>query len=471
MEHFDPKHVSPSVRKTDNGQYDNSQWKINIINAYKTKFAEQANMPAKQKPKYRDLIKSISKETGIGQRTVSTILSEYKKNGTVTSPNRKINRPTIIEKVDDFYKNEIRKIIHEFWLRKEVPTMIKVLMIMHENSNFPTFSNTSFRKILKDLNFEFIKISHDKYNNALIEKRDIVLWRRKYLESIKYYRQQNRPIYYLDETWVNNEDTSDKTCVDRSVISDTFLQRLTTGQKNQSGKGSKLILMHIGSSEGFVDGGGLILHLESNKNSSDCHNAIINGDTFHDWFTSILPLLKFNAVIVMDDAPYHSKKIYSCPTFSWKNQDIINWLEARGEIIDLPLVKQQLLQKVDKLKPLFDSCVIDDVARDDNKIVLRLPPYHDELNPMKLAWSAINNHVQMCRATNKQMDVQRLLNEGLERVTPIMWINFDNRVKEVEDKFWKIDFMSDELLDNEPATEASDVNVIEITISESDNDE
>lgn len=50
-----------------------------IINIYKTKLAQNANSPEAQKLKYKDLIKCISEETGIGQRTVITTLSDYKK--------------------------------------------------------------------------------------------------------------------------------------------------------------------------------------------------------------------------------------------------------------------------------------------------------------------------------------------------------------------------------------------------------
>lgn len=247
-----------------------------IINIYKTKLARQANSPEAQKSKYKDLIKSISEETGIGQRTVITTLSAYKTKGTVASPNKKKIRPTIVEKVDDFDKNAIRLKIHQFWLRREIPTLNKMLTVINEDPSLPTFSNTSFRRILKDLNFEYTKKSR---NSALIERGDIVLWRRKYLESIRHYRQQNCPIYYLDETWVNAGETTNKTWVDQTVKSygDAFLKGLTTGQKNPSGKGKRLIVVHIGSSEGFVPGG--LLSFESKKNSSDYHDEM-NGNTF-----------------------------------------------------------------------------------------------------------------------------------------------------------------------------------------------
>jgi hypothetical protein len=76
----------------------------------------------------------------------------------------------------------------------------------------------------------------------------------------------------------------------------------STGPKNPSGKGKRLTVVHIGLADSFVEGGLLIF--ESKNNSADYHDEI-NGDTFYEWFCEVLPSLKDNAVIVMDNAPYY----------------------------------------------------------------------------------------------------------------------------------------------------------------------
>lgn len=53
------------------------------------------------------MILQISKASGIGQHTISTILSEYKNQGTVTTPNKNKTRANILEKVDYFDKKYI----------------------------------------------------------------------------------------------------------------------------------------------------------------------------------------------------------------------------------------------------------------------------------------------------------------------------------------------------------------------------
>lgn len=64
--------------------------------------------------KYKDLIASFSKETGIGFRTVISTVSGYNKSGQVKSPCKRKVRPTVNDKIDDFDKNAIRQKMHAF---------------------------------------------------------------------------------------------------------------------------------------------------------------------------------------------------------------------------------------------------------------------------------------------------------------------------------------------------------------------
>jgi len=150
-------------------------------------------------------------------------------------------------------------------------------MAVNEDESLPNFKRSSFHKLLRSMNFVYKK---KQRNCALLERNDIVSWRRRYLDKIKHYRQQCRPIYYLDETWVNAGETTKKSWVDQTVSSsrDAFIKGLTTGQKEPSGKGKRLIVFHIGSSDGFVPGG--LLCFESKTNSADYHNEM-NGNTFY----------------------------------------------------------------------------------------------------------------------------------------------------------------------------------------------
>jgi len=140
---------------------------------------------------------------------------------------------------------------------------------------------------------------------------------------------------------------------------DAFINGLTTRQKQPSGKGKRLIVLHIGSTDGFVPWG--LLCFESKTNFPDYRLP-----PFFEWFVKNLPLLKDNAVIVMDNASYHSvKKYQSC---LGKKQAIIDWLESKGEVVKHPIVKVDLMKKVRKIKNIYDQYVIDEYAKQNNKL-------------------------------------------------------------------------------------------------------
>jgi len=93
------------------------------------------------------------------------------------------------------------------------------------------------------------------------------------------------------------------------------------------------------------------------------------------------------------------------------------------------------MQKVKELN-IQDTYIIDEEARKSNKIVLRLPPYHCELNPIVLAWSVVKHHVKSNNVNFKLNEVQALLHEGMKRVTSDMWSNFIKHTIKEKDKLY-----------------------------------
>lgn len=58
------------------------------------------------------------------------------------------------------------------------------------------------------------------------------------------------------------------------------------------------------------------------------------------------------AVIVLDNAPYHSVKKEKTPNGNWRKAEIVEWLESKGEEIDpTQQTKNDLLDIVQRLKP------------------------------------------------------------------------------------------------------------------------
>lgn len=330
-----------------------------------------------------------------------------------------------------------------------------MLLRINETIGLPNFTRTTLHSLLrKHMGFEYVKRSR---NSALIERKEIIIWRRNYLKAIKKYRSESRPIYYMDETWINAEECTCNTWLEklgtscRNVSSKDF----STGPINPSRKGKLLIVVHIGGVDGFVEGG--LLCFESKKNIND-YNDEMNGEIFLKWLGNVLPRLKKNAVIIMDDAPHHSVKIDKAPTSSTRKTDIIKWLQDKGEIINKPMVIAELMSIVCRIKPLYEKYVVDEFVKQHNMNVLRLPPYHYELNPIIMAWSVVKNHIKMNNITYKIPDVKRLLEEGTKKVDRIMWKAFISHAINEEKKFWDFDFIIDDMLEEQAlaVTYASD---------------
>ncbi|KAL4121045.1 hypothetical protein QTP88_013630 [Uroleucon formosanum] len=405
--------------------------KIMIINLYKSKIQKEPNV------EYKVLMESLSKTTGIGLRAIKATVSEYKKTGTVKSPQkspaRKKNCPTIDHKIDEFGKTAIRQKIHSFWFKREIPTFHKIQHLTMNDSDLPNISQTYLKRVLKELNFKYFKTTQD---SALIEKGHIVVWRQNYIQAIRRYRNEGRTIYYIDEMCVNAGESIKNACTDTEVK----CHSLSAGLKIPTAKNKFIIVAHIGSIEGFVEGG--LLCFESKKDE-------INGDAFNEWFCGILPRLKDNCIIVMDNTSYHSVKKEPIPTMDWKKDNIIEWLVSKNCVIDRSMIMCELMKMVDEIKPLYDKYLIDEEALKTNKVVLRIPPYHNELNPLKLVYSIVKNHVKKNNIMYELTDLQKLINNEVQRVTPDMWANFVGQTIKEEEKLYNVDHITDELLDAE----------------------
>ncbi|XP_049771433.1 uncharacterized protein LOC126144186 [Schistocerca cancellata] len=137
------------------------------------------------------------------------------------------------------------------------------------------------------MNFKYFRRGRD---SMLIDRDDMILWRRRYLRTIKRLRDEGRPIYYLDDTWVSAGHTRSYVWVDDIINSSkqAFLSALSTGSKGPSCKGKCLIIAHIGSKAGFVE---VCVWTFESKKSGDYHEKMC-AETFEKWFQDVLPRLQ-----------------------------------------------------------------------------------------------------------------------------------------------------------------------------------
>ncbi|KAL1429601.1 hypothetical protein MTO96_016033 [Rhipicephalus appendiculatus] len=73
------------------------------------------------------------------------------------------------------------------YAKREMPTLDSVLKAVNEDNDLENLSKTTLWRVMKDIGFTFEK---RKRNLALIERGDIIAWRRRYLRAIKEFRIQ-----------------------------------------------------------------------------------------------------------------------------------------------------------------------------------------------------------------------------------------------------------------------------------------
>lgn len=57
------------------------------------------------------------------------------------------------------------------------------------------------------------------------------------------------------------------------------------------------------------------------------------------------------------------------------------------------MIKAEMLQIVSHGKSKYQTLAVDELAAKHGITILRLPPYHCELNPIELVWAQVKGHV------------------------------------------------------------------------------
>lgn len=360
---------------------------------------------------------------------------------TTVSP---FNNTVTFKNDNDSYKYFIRQLVYQFWFEYKIPTLKKVLHVVNKHSSLPDFSRKTLSQLLKEIHFEY---SEPDRNSALIEKNELTLRRQNYLNAVKMARDEGRPIYYLGETFMTLEDVSRGEQMNNTVGSsqsefsrDSFTKYIDPNEKRIG-----LIALHIGSEDSFVPGGLLCLHLNINGNDFSDSSSVF----FFDWLKRVLPRLKDNAIIVMKDAFCHSIKNEQMPTVDWESIDIKNWLKSKGVVINQPMIKAELMEIVKSLISKYDTSVVKEIIRKDNKDVLLLPLHHIELNPVERVWSIVKTHFKSDINIIKPYEFLNYFNEAVGKVDAAMWGKCIEQTKDEEDKMWCMNFIIDELMEEE----------------------
>lgn len=176
----------------------------------------------------------------------------------------------------------------------------------------------------------------------------------------------------------------------------------------------------------------------------------MDNERFKIWFENqLLPNISNGSLIIMDNAPYHSKFINNVPTVSYKKFQIIQWLVSNNIAHDPSLTKLELLEicKFHREKQYYE---IDQIAANHGHKVLRLPPYHCIFNPIELVWAQVKTEVKRRNSNAHQSlkNAEQITQEAIQHVTPQHWQNAMQHTRKVEDEYRAKDTALEHLFDN-----------------------
>ena len=126
-----------------------------------------------------------------------------------------------------------------------------------------------------------------------------------------------------------------------------------------------------------------------------------------------------------------------------RKQQFVDWLTDKNITFQDKALRAELWTLVQSEREKFPDKVMETVANEYGHEILRLPPYHCELNPIKLAWAAEKNYVA---GENKYMSldsVEKLFRKKREELPEDFWRKCVEHVKKIEKNYWESDRIQD----------------------------
>ncbi|MGH9701391.1 MAG: transposase, partial [Candidatus Acidiferrales bacterium] len=370
-----------------------------------------------------DIIKRICVLTKLTHSTVYRVIRA----GEVInhSVKRKRNDQSF-PKIDDAAKDVICRSVYNIYKENKVPTLEMIRDKLRGYPDYQYKSLETLRNILIHCGFKYKKINN---RMVIMESQRIVKLRQEYLRKIKVFREANKNIVYLDETWFDTHDIVKYGWVDKSQ---------NCSLNAPCSRGKRVIILHAGNENGFVPNA-LLLSAKNIKNSSADYHEDMTANLFEKWFSEqLLPNIPPNSVIVMDNASYHSRILNKIPNQSSKKEDILRFMRKKN--MDIPQnipIKKVLLECI-KRQHFKNEYVIDELCKNYDQTVLRLPPYYCIFNPIELVWSSLKNALRKC---NQSPTLSAVVLDNIRRVVSNLndrelWSNCVSHVKQIEDEYY-----------------------------------
>ncbi|KAJ8728093.1 hypothetical protein PYW08_016478 [Mythimna loreyi] len=345
--------------------------------------------------------KLVSMSTGIPWSNVKKVMLEGNRiekgeqGGEFSSPKNVRKRRTALNDQDRVIVREsIIDHYYDYYNKDEVfPSMKKFHAQMKEKIKYPG-SHKALCSELSLMGFHWKTIQGSP--GIPVEKNEIRFLRINFLNKIAEYRKQGRPIVFTGETFIDTAHTPKGTA-----------------------KRPGLVVVHAGGVDGYVPNA-LYMFKSHENNHEDLH--YMNSEDYIKWMTNqLIPNLKPNSIVVVENPFYHNLLQNPAPKPNARKQEMLDWLDYRNIVYSSSMLKPQLYQLISQHKESTKEYKIDSLLRNHNHGVLRLPPCHPELNPIKKIWPLIKQGMEKKKEPiNIKM---KMVEEKINSITVQQWKN------------------------------------------------
>ncbi|XP_049868104.1 uncharacterized protein LOC126375422 [Pectinophora gossypiella] len=339
--------------------------------------------------------------------------------------------------IDNFDICAIGNIVNSIYdVRKEVPTLNKILASAKKDLNFKG-SKTTLRRILKNkLGYRFKKCRQNR--SILIEKDNIKAWRARYLRRIREndaLGPDKKPVIYMDETWIHAHYT----------VSKCWQSSRDKGVRKNDSPGQRWVIVHAGSENGFVSGAGLVF--KAKCKTGDYHDEM-DGQNFLKYLNEkLIPNLPPSCILVLDNASYHSMQLDKAPTTATRKDDVKKFMKEHNITYREEWTKAELLTELKKQMP-EKKYVVDELLKSHGHEVLRLPPYNCDLNPIEHIWNLLKQRVADKNVEQHENKIEQLTKDAISSITAEDWKKQINHIKRVEETYWTRDVTNETEIDD-----------------------
>uniref|UniRef100_A0A1B0CCU0 Uncharacterized protein n=1 Tax=Lutzomyia longipalpis TaxID=7200 RepID=A0A1B0CCU0_LUTLO len=393
-----------------------------------------------------EAVTELSRMHGIDKATVYRIIRNMDKpeepKPKMCPPIRK-RKTKLMERIDPYDREQYRHIVHDFYASGVFPSADDVRKVAEMDPRMRRLTRVPITKLLKEFSIPVIQRTKD--NMFPKERGYYAKWRLHYIETIRKYREEGKIIYYVGETSISTADGTKEgkttrlvnleASSDQSDPSDGEFdpEDVENSPKPNRARAAKkppkekhVRVFHIGSEYGFVDEG--LAMFDPKKMTDDCPRR---------WFCKAVDSLEPGSIIVVKDTfcklknplevPYH-KNITSA--------ELIRWLKRKDISFRKNMKRVELQRIIAEYVARHDDYSIDEVAKNDDHIILRLPPMHDDLNAMGLAMEHVKSFVRERNNSFRLWDIRRLIPPAVRSVTQKKWKEIIAETIKRENEIW-----------------------------------